>query len=132
MSDTDMIELARRFVGAIERGDVDEVRACYHSDARVWHNNDGIEQTVDENMKVLAWMARTLATRRYRVIRLEALPDGFLQQHVLEADLPGGGTWSLDACVVVRVLDGLIVRLDEYLDSGQVAKLTAALTGSGS
>lgn len=125
MSDTDMIELARRFVGAIERGDVDEVRACYHPDAQVWHNNDGIEQTVDENMKVLTWMARTLATRRYRVIRLEALPDGFLQQHVLEATLPDGTKWAMDACVVVRIENGLITRLDEYLDSAQSGALRA-------
>jgi uncharacterized protein len=128
MSDTDMIELARRFVGAIERGDVETVRACYAPDAKVWHNNDGIEQTVDENLRVLTWMVRTLPERRYRVIRLEALSDGFVQQHVLEASLPGGGTWSLDACVIVRVRDGLIVRLDEYLDSGQVARLSAALS----
>lgn len=128
MSDTDMIELARRFVGAIERGDVDAVRDCYHPDAKVWHNNDGLEQTVAENLRVLGWMAKVLPERRYRVTRLEALPDGFLQQHVLEASLPNGGTWSLDACVIVRVQDGLIVRLDEYLDSAQVARLTAALS----
>ena len=128
MSDQDMIELARRFVGAIERGDVDAVRDCYHPDAKVWHNNDGIEQSVDDNLRVLGWMARVLPERRYRVTRLAALPDGFVQQHVLEASLPGGGTWALDACVIVRVADGLIVRLDEYLDSGQVAQLTAALS----
>jgi ketosteroid isomerase-like protein len=128
MSDTDMIELARRFVGAIERGDVDAVAACYHPDAKVWHNNDGIEQSVTDNLRVLGWMAKVLPQRHYRVIRLEALPDGFVQQHVLEAELPNGGTWALDACVIVRVEDGLIVRLDEYLDSAQVAKLSEALS----
>lgn len=128
MSDQDMIEFAGRFLGAIERGDVDTVRALYHPDAKVWHNNDGIEQSVDDNLKVLGWMARTLATRHYRVIRREALPDGFFQQHVLETTLPNGRTWNLDACVVVRVVDGLVVRLDEYLDSAKIAELTAALS----
>lgn len=128
MSDQDMIEFAGRFLGAIERGDIETVRASYHPDAKVWHNNDGIEQSVDDNLKVLGWMARTLATRHYRVIRLEALPDGFFQQHVLETTLPNGRTWNLDACVVVRVVDGLVVRLDEYLDSAKIAELTAALS----
>lgn len=128
MSDQDMIEFAGRFLGAIERGDIETVRASYHPDAKVWHNNDGIEQSVDDNLKVLGWMARTLATRHYRVIRLEALPDGFFQQHVLETTLPDGRTWNLDACVVVRVVDGLVVRLDEYLDSAKIAELTAALS----
>ena len=128
MSDQDMIGFAGRFLGAIERGDVDAVRALYHPDAKVWHNNDGIEQSVDDNLKVLGWMARTLATRHYRVIRREALSDGFVQQHVLETTLPNGRTWDLDACVIVRVVDGLVVRLDEYLDSAKVAELTAALS----
>jgi ketosteroid isomerase-like protein len=127
MSDQDMIEFAERFLGSIERGDIDAVRAMYHPDAKVWHNNDGIEQSVTDNLRVLGWMARTLATRHYRVIRREALPDGFFQQHVLETTLPNGTSWNLDACVVVRVVDGLVVRLDEYLDSAKVAELTAAL-----
>ena len=42
-----------------------------------------------------------------------------MQQHVLEATLPGGVAWSMPACVIVRMKDGLIVRLDEYLDSGR-------------
>ena len=124
----EMLDLARRFVGAIERGDTDAVRACYPPDARIWHNNDGIEQTVDENMKVLGWMARTLPAREYVVSHLDALPDGFVQQHVLRATLPNGATWELPACVIVRVRDGQIVRLDEYLDSAHVARLTEALT----
>lgn len=124
MRTTDHIAFAQRFIGAIQSGDTEAVRACYHPDARIWHNNDGIEQTVDQNLKVLGWMIRKLPDRRYRVTRLEALPDGFLQQHVLEATLPDGTPWSLDACVVVRVEDGLITRLDEYLDSARTDMLS--------
>lgn len=126
MTPQDHLDFARRFIGAIQAGDAEAVRACYAPDARIWHNNDGVEQTVDQNMRVLAWFARTLPDRRYRVLRLEALPDGFLQQHVLEATLPGGEPWSMDACVVVRMKDGLITRLDEYIDSARADVLTAA------
>jgi ketosteroid isomerase-like protein len=118
------LDFAERFVAAIQAGDIDAVRACYAPDAKLWHNNDGIEQTVDQNLRVLAWFARTLPDRKYRVLRREALPDGFLQQHVLEATLPDGTAWSMDACVVVRMRDGLITRLDEYIDSAQAAALT--------
>ena len=117
------LDFAERFVGAIQAGDVATVRACYAPDAKLWHNTDGIEQTVDENMKVLDWFIRTLPDRNYRVTRREPLPDGFLQQHVLEATLPDGTKWAMDACVVVKVENGLITRLDEYLDSAQGAKL---------
>lgn len=125
MTPQDYIAFARKFVGAIQSGDTDTVRACYHPDAKIWHNNDGVEQTVEQNMKVLGWFIRTLPDRNYRVTRLEALPDGFLQQHVLEATLSDGSRWAMDACVVVRMENGVIVRLDEYIDSAQAAALSA-------
>lgn len=123
MEQTDYLAFAKKFVDAIQAGDTDTVRACYAPDAKLWHNTDGIEQTVDQNMKVLDWFIRTLPDRYYRVLRREALPDGFLQQHVLEATLPDGTRWAMDACVVVKIENGLITRLDEYLDSAQGAKL---------
>ena len=125
MTSQDYIAFAQKFVGAIQSGDTDTVRACYHPDAKLWHNNDGIEQTVDQNMKVLDWFIRALPDRNYRVTRLEALPDGFMQQHVLEATLPDGTPWKMSACVVIKMENGLITRLDEYLDSAEGKALRA-------
>ena len=42
---------------------------------------------------------------------------------VLEATLPDGEKWAMDACVVVRMKDGKITRLDEYLDSAKSGAL---------
>ncbi|WP_374346322.1 nuclear transport factor 2 family protein [Phenylobacterium sp.] len=125
MTPQDYIAFAKKFVGAIQSGDTATVRACYHPDAKLWHNNDGVEQTVDQNMKVLDWFIRALPDRNYRVLRLEALPDGFMQQHVLEATLPDGTKWAMDACVVVKMENGVITRLDEYIDSAKSAQLRA-------
>lgn len=125
MSGSEHLDLAERFIRAIEAGDLETVQACYAPDARIWHNHDGVEQTVEQNLKVLAWIARKLPGRRYRIVRREALSDGFLQQHVLEAALPDGTAWSMPACLIVRVRDGRIIRLDEYLDSAQAAHLSA-------
>lgn len=126
MSQIDYVDLARRFVAAIQAGDAETVRAFYAPDAKIWHNIDHVEQTVDQNLKSLAWFVRTLPDRTYRVQRIAPLPDGFLQQHVLEATLPNGERWAMDACVVVRVENGKIARLDEYLDSAKTAQLVAA------
>jgi len=125
MTEAEILQLAERFLGAIESGDAATVRACYAPDAVIWHNNDNVEQSVDKNIRSLDWFARKLPNRHYRVLRREALKDGFLQQHVLEATLPDGTAWKLAACVVVRMEDGLIVRLDEYLDSAATAPLAA-------
>lgn len=119
MDETQILAFAERFVSAIQTGDVDAVRACYAPDAKLWHNTDDIEQTVDQNMAVLEWFIKTLPDRYYRVLYRAALPDGFVQQHILEATLPDGTKWKMFACVIVRIENGLIVRLDEYLDSAQ-------------
>ncbi len=123
MNETQILEFAERFLGAIQSGDTATVRACYAPDAVIWHNNDNREQSVDRNMRSLDWFIQHLPDRNYRVLRREALKDGFMQQHVLEATLPGGVAWSMPACVIVRMKDGLIVRLDEYLDSAHAAAL---------
>lgn len=117
MTKQELLQFAERFVGAIQSGDAAAVRACYAPDAAIWHNIDDVEQTVDQNLRSLDWFVRKLPDRHYRVLRREALEDGFLQQHVLEATLPDGAAWKMAACVVVRMRDGLIVRLDEYIDS---------------
>jgi ketosteroid isomerase-like protein len=125
MTEQEILDFADRFVGAIQVGDVPAVRACYAPGAKIWHNTDNIEQTVDENVKVLEWFMRTLPDRNYRVLRREALKDGFLQQHVLEATLPDGTKWKMSACVVIKMENGLITRLDEYLDSAEGKALRA-------
>jgi ketosteroid isomerase-like protein len=123
MSEQDVLDLADRFLTAVETGDLDAVRAIYAPHAKIWHNVDGVEQTVEQNLRVLGWFARTLPNRRYRVLRREATRDGFFQQHAVEAVLPDGTEWKMPACLVVTVRDGRITRLDEYLDSAQAAVL---------
>lgn len=125
MDENEILEFAERFVGAIQAGDVAATRACYAPDAKLWHNTDDIEQTVDQNMAVLEWFIGALPDRFYRVLYRAAVKDGFVQQHILEATLPDGTKWKMFACVVVRIENGLIVRLDEYLDSAQAKALRA-------
>lgn len=125
---SDALDVAERFFRAIEAGDVERIKAIYAPDAIIWHNNDQKEQTVEENLRVLTWVTRNLKNRRYRVKRRVAIPGGFLQQHVLEAET-ANGPFSMPACIVVEVKDGRISRLDEYLDSGQTAALTKLARG---
>ena len=52
--DEDTHSFSDRFLACLERGDVDQARSFYAPDARIWHNFDELEQTVDENLKRLA------------------------------------------------------------------------------
>jgi uncharacterized protein len=123
----DVISLARRFVAAIQAKDVDTVRQCYAPGARIWHNVDGKVQSVDDNIKGVHWIHRVLANVQYDVKRLVAIPGGFLQEHVLRGTLASGEAFAMPACVICMVEDGVIVTLDEYLDSAH----TRPLVGQG-
>ena len=126
---SEALEVAERFFRAIEAGDVERIKAIYAPDAIIWHNDDQKEQTVEENLRVLTWVTRNLTNRHYRVKRRVAIPGGFLQQHVLEAQT-ANGPFSMPDCIVVEVKDGRIARLDEYLDSGQTAALARLARGA--
>lgn len=117
----DVMQFADRFMAALERANVEEVVSFYAPGATIWHNFDDVAQTVTANLKTLAWMTKKFPTRRYRVVRRELLSDGWLQQHVLELDSPDTGPLRLHACCVIKMRDGLIERIDEYLDPAQAS-----------
>ena len=109
---------------AIEKGDTEAVRAIYAPDAVIWHNNDEVEQTVDQNLAVLRWVCDNLADRAYEDVRRQEWDGGFVQQHVLSFTKDGERR-QIPACIVVTLSpEGRIARLDEYLDSAHVARIT--------
>ena len=117
--------LAGLLVRSIMSGDIETLRNhVYSPDVVIWHNFDQIEQRLDDNMKVMAWMAKTLTTMSYDEIRVQVTPDGYVQQHVLRGTTKSGVAIEVPACLIVTISDGKITRLDEYLDTAQVAALT--------
>ncbi|MFW0797410.1 nuclear transport factor 2 family protein [Gordonia sp. CPCC 205515] len=109
--------LADRFFAAIEAGDVDTLRRLYAPDAIIWHNDDGLEQSVDDNLRVLRWLSRTVMGLSYTDIRRITHDAGFVQQHVLRGEIDGVGPVEVPAALFVTVADDRIIRLDEYVDS---------------
>ena len=118
--------VAQRFIDDITVGDADAARSCYAPDADIWHNFDDITQTVDDNIALMNAMTKRIADRRYVIRRLEPIEGGYLQQHTLELVLPDGRELSTEAVAIVTVNDdGLISRIDEWLDPAPLAPLFA-------
>jgi ketosteroid isomerase-like protein len=117
-------DLARRFIKAVEIGDTEAARDCMTPDARIWHNFDDKSQTVDENMALLEWMKRKATNRSYDITRLEEIPGGYVQQHILTLVNQAGETLTLHACVIVTVSEGKISKIEEYLDPAAIARLS--------
>ena len=117
-------DVAHRFLVALNDGDVDAARVCYRPDAEIWHDFDGVTQTVDENLALMAAMGRRSASREYVIRRLEPIEGGYLQQHTLEITTLAGVEVSAEAVALVRVGDdGLIHRLDEWINPAPLAPL---------
>lgn len=113
--------LAKRFFDGIEAGDLETVSASYADSAEIWHNTDRKVEGKVQNLKVLRGFVGHMSGIRYADRRLSVFPGGFVQQHVLQATRPDGQSVELPAAIICQVLDGRIVRLDEYFDSTQVA-----------
>ena len=116
------VTVADEMFAAIEKGDVDAVGALYAPDIVVWHNTDGIEQTAEQNLRILRWLVDNLADRSYDEVRRRDYDDGFVQQHVLRFTY-NGTRCEIPACIVATTADGRITRIDEYLDSAHISQL---------
>ena len=123
MTGDDPLQLAERLFAAITAGDADAVRDIYAPDAVIWHNNDGLEQSADDNLRVLRWVITNIDGLRYENVRRQRTESGFMQQHVLRGTAPNGHPLNIPACIVCTVRDGRITRLEEYLDSAHIAPL---------
>ena len=65
-------------------------------------------------------LAEMTTARRFTDVRRHGIDGGFVQQHVLNLDW-GSGSGALPGCIVVQLRDGLISRIDEYLDGATIA-----------
>jgi ketosteroid isomerase-like protein len=119
------LAFARRFFAAVAEGDLDTVRDCYAPDAVIWQAYDQSTQTREQNLALLGWIKDNVRDFRYEDVRCEATPTGFVEQHMTCGVSPSGKGFRVPACVVVRVANGRITRLDEYLDSAQVAAIVS-------
>ena len=122
---SDPIAVADRFIDALNRADADEVRAIYAPDARIWHNFDRKLQSVEENIETMHFVHSKLSGLNYDVKNRIPLEDGFVQQHILRGTLGNGEPFAMEACAIVRVRDGRIVEIEEYLDTAQARPLFA-------
>ena len=116
-----------RFFAAIEGKNPDVVAQMYADDVEVWHNFTRACQDKPTNVQILTAMCQHVPQVRYEVIERLRLDDGrVLQRHVLRATTPSGEEILIPACMLIRVRDGKIARIDEYLDTGQANRLRVA------
>jgi ketosteroid isomerase-like protein len=116
MTPTEVITVADQMFAAIERGDVSALAAMWSDDVLVWRLGGGRERDKSRALGVIDWFVANTTSRRYEVLDRQVFDGGFVQQHVLHAATANGKPVSFRACLIVKVADGRITRIDEYLD----------------
>ena len=126
MNFSDKSALANQFMTALEQADESAIRRCYADNAAIWHNFDGLEQTVEDNIASLHWLRGHLVDIRYADVVHSDIADGLLQRHVMTGKTASGESLAMPACVIFTIEDGRMTRLEEYLDPTPLLGLIAA------
>ena len=118
----DIAALAKRFFDGLEQGNIGILREVYAPNVKIWHNTDGLEQTLEDNEATLTGFIERIPKRQYANRRVHTFPGGFVQQHTLKGTKKDGKEVALDAVIICKVENGKVTRLDEYFDSAAVAR----------
>jgi ketosteroid isomerase-like protein len=109
------------FFDAISRADIPAARACCTPDAIFWHSFDGVPMDLDTISRDWAALAEAFPERAFVDARRSPTPDGFVQQHMMTARSASGERMAWAICMVIRLREGRISRLDEYIDRAGLA-----------
>jgi len=124
MTPTEVSAVADEMFAAIERGDVSALAEMWSDDVTVWRLGGGGERDKPRALGVIDWFVANTTSRRYEVLDRQVFDGGFVQQHLLHASGNAGTALTFRACLVVRIGDdGLITRIDEYLDPADLTPL---------
>jgi ketosteroid isomerase-like protein len=119
-----LASVADRLFSAIGAGDVDAVAAMWSDDVTVWHAGDKRPSEKARAIRVIEWFVSATADRHYDVLDRRFFDGGFVQQHVLHGTARDGTPYSLRVGIIIGVgPDGLITRVDEFLDPADLAPL---------
>jgi ketosteroid isomerase-like protein len=105
-----------RLYDALATGDLEAARRCLTDDARIWHCFESFEHTPASIYTEWQGFVAHFVERKVTHVRRQPTPEGFVQQHVLSVRAVNGQPLSWPICIVVRIEDQRIARLDEYMD----------------
>jgi ketosteroid isomerase-like protein len=117
-------EIAAALHVALETGRVDNLAPLLADDAVVWHNSDRRALTKDQALPRIGGAARVAQAVHVEVVNRQETPDGFVEQIVLRGTVGvNGSPLELHNCLVVSLRDGLVTRIDEYVDPNVTAQI---------
>ncbi len=121
-----------RLFDALSQGDIAAARACFTLEAVIWHSFDCLPVDLETSLRSWEGMIANTLERQIEDIRSLPTAEGFVQQHSFWMRLPTGVRKAWAVCIVAKVTDGRITRLDEYIDrAGSFAPAEGPVTTPG-
>ena len=119
-------ELVAAFDAAIIGKDADAFIAALAPGAIVWHNYDRKEIDARENMAAIATLGQLVDDLVNEHVLLATIDRGFVLQFVTRGKVrTNGNPFEMQNCIIVTTTDdGLIRRIDEYVDPTVGAQLS--------
>jgi ketosteroid isomerase-like protein len=119
-------ELVAAFDDAITGKDADSFVAALAPGAIVWHNHDRKDVDARENMAAIAMLGQLVDGLENEHVRLATIDGGFMLQYVTRGTVRSSGKpFEMQNCLVVlTTADGLIARIEEYVDPTVGAQLS--------
>jgi ketosteroid isomerase-like protein len=121
----DVLSTVDQFVDALSAGDAARLDALFTDDAVIWHNYDQMGQRAKDSLAALAALAALQP--RYEIVGRDVVDGACIQRHVVHVTLPGGQSASIPAIQRISLADGRIRRIEEYMDSAQMAAAVQAI-----
>ncbi|WP_226356277.1 hypothetical protein [Pseudonocardia sp. ICBG601] len=119
---------AGRVVAALDA--VDPGDGLFAAGAVTWHSFDEVEApTVPDTMHSVRAIRAAVPDFGFRDVRAQPVTGGISwARYVVAGTLPDGTAFRAPAALAVHVGDdGLVTRIEEYVDTGQLAGLFGAL-----
>jgi len=130
MTEGEIRELCNTFFDAYQDKRVDILDRVLADDCIIWHNVFGRDTTKQDNLSKYHDSYRGQRRRTYDDRIIDVFHDGFVIRYQLGGVMENGHRGSLWICIVGRVADGRITRIDEYMDSSKFAAW-AGVEGAG-
>lgn len=109
-------QVAHRFFAAFAQGDVDTMIACFSPTGTIWHNYDQISAPAEHSRKNMERFFQEFPMPQIVNVKRYIIPAGVIQQHVFRLQRTDGRKFDQPACVIMRIANGLVESLDEYVD----------------
>lgn len=119
MTERELRLLCNRFFDAYQDRRIDELRAIYAPNCVIWTNVFGVERSGHDNLVALPASYARARRRTYDDRVINTFDQGLMIQYTLSGVHHTGHRGALSVCIVALCKEGLITRIDEYMDTSK-------------